>query len=59
LYALGEFELALIYYYRGKNLREDIKEFLLGVIKTNEAIDNCVGGIVLFIVDCIFLIYYL
>lgn len=45
LYAMGEFELALVFYHRGKKLRGDVKEFQLGINKAQEAIDNCVGGI--------------
>jgi len=43
LYAMGEFELALVFYHRGKKLRSDVKEFQLGINKAQEAIDNCVG----------------
>lgn len=43
LYATGEFELALVFYHRGKKLRGDVKEFQLGINKAQEAIDNCVG----------------
>lgn len=41
---MGEFELALVFYHRGKKLRGDVKEFQLGINKAQEAIDNCVGG---------------
>ncbi|KAI3378335.1 hypothetical protein SNEBB_011084 [Seison nebaliae] len=44
LYSMGEFELALVYYYRGKKYRPDIREFQLGINKSQEAIDNCVGA---------------
>lgn len=47
LYAMGEFELALVFYHRGKKLRSDVKEFQLGINKAQEAIDNCVGGILI------------
>jgi hypothetical protein len=40
---MGEFELALVFYHRGKKLRGDVKEFQLGINKAQEAIDNCVG----------------
>ncbi|CAF0922726.1 unnamed protein product, partial [Brachionus calyciflorus] len=43
LYAMGEFELALVFYHRGKRLRSDIREFHLGISKAEEAINNCVG----------------
>ncbi len=45
LYAMGEFELALMFYHRGKKLRSDLREFQLGINKAQEAIDNSVGGI--------------
>lgn len=44
LYAMGEFELALVFYHRGKKIRGDVREFQLGINKAQEAIDNCVGG---------------
>jgi tetratricopeptide repeat protein 25 len=44
LYAMGEFELALMFYHRGKKLRPDLREFQLGINKAQEAIDNSVGG---------------
>jgi tetratricopeptide repeat protein 25 len=44
LYGMGEFELALVFYHRGKKLRGDLREFQLGISKAQEAIDNCVGG---------------
>ena len=44
LYAMGEFELALVFFHRGKKIRSDVREFQLGINKAQEAIDNCVGG---------------
>lgn len=44
LYAKGEFELALVFYHRCKKLRQDGKEFQIGINKAQEAIENCVGG---------------
>lgn len=41
---MGEFELALMFYHRGKKLRGDLREFQLGINKAQEAIDNSVGG---------------
>ena len=41
---MGEFELALMFYHRGKKLRSDLREFQLGINKAQEAIDNSVGG---------------
>ncbi|XP_078385610.1 outer dynein arm-docking complex subunit 4 isoform X6 [Cetorhinus maximus] len=44
LYAKGEFELALMFYHRGHNLRPDDHNFRLGIQKAREAIDNSVGS---------------
>ncbi|XP_067825449.1 outer dynein arm-docking complex subunit 4 isoform X2 [Heptranchias perlo] len=44
LYAKGEFELALMFYHRGHNLRPDDRNFRLGIQKAREAIDNSVGS---------------
>ena len=41
---MGEFELALVFFHRGKKLRSDVREFQLGINKAQEAIDNSVGG---------------
>ncbi|XP_028268382.1 outer dynein arm-docking complex subunit 4 [Parambassis ranga] len=40
LYYLGEFEFALVFYHRGQKLRPQIKEFRMGIHKTQEAIEN-------------------
>jgi len=37
---MGEFELALVFYHRGKKLRGDVKEFQLGINKAQEAIHS-------------------
>ena len=44
LYAVGDFELALVFYHRGKKLRTELDEFRLGIQKAQEAIDNSIGG---------------
>lgn len=44
LYQMGDFEFALVYYHRGQSLRPEITEFRLGIQKSQEAIDNCVGS---------------
>ena len=44
LYALGEFEMALVFYSRGLRLRPDMAIFPLGVDTATEAIENAVGG---------------
>lgn len=43
LYAVGDFELALVFYHRGKKLRPELDEFRLGIQKAQEAIDNSIG----------------
>uniref|UniRef100_A0A8D3A4D0 Outer dynein arm-docking complex subunit 4 n=1 Tax=Scophthalmus maximus TaxID=52904 RepID=A0A8D3A4D0_SCOMX len=44
LYYMGEFEFGLVFYHRGQKLRPQIQEFRLGIQKTQEAIENCVGS---------------
>jgi len=44
LYQMGDFEFALVFYHRGQNLRPELQEFRLGIQKSQEAIDNCVGS---------------
>uniref|UniRef100_A0AAY4CRB7 Outer dynein arm-docking complex subunit 4 n=1 Tax=Denticeps clupeoides TaxID=299321 RepID=A0AAY4CRB7_9TELE len=44
LYAMGEFEFALVYYHRGYKLRLELHEFRWGIQKAQEAIYNCVGS---------------
>ena len=56
---MGEFELALVFYHRGKKLRGDVKEFQLGINKAQEAIDNCVGGALSFPLLILFFHFYL
>ncbi|XP_031557017.1 tetratricopeptide repeat protein 25-like [Actinia tenebrosa] len=43
LYAMGDFEYALVYYHRGNKLRPELQEFRLGIQKAQEAIDNSIG----------------
>ncbi|CAH2301908.1 tetratricopeptide repeat 25 [Pelobates cultripes] len=43
LYAMGDFEFALVYYHRGFKLRPELQEFRLGIQKAEEAIENSVG----------------
>jgi hypothetical protein len=40
LFAAGNFELSLVFYHKGYHLREDRKEFLLGISKATQAIEN-------------------
>lgn len=44
LYAMGDFEMALVYYHRGNKLRPELDEFRLGIQKAREAIDNSIGN---------------
>ncbi|XP_074835113.1 outer dynein arm-docking complex subunit 4 isoform X1 [Carettochelys insculpta] len=44
LYTMGDFEFALVYYYRGHKLRPELQKFRLGIQKAQEAIDNSVGS---------------
>ncbi|KAM6993693.1 outer dynein arm-docking complex subunit 4 [Passerculus sandwichensis] len=44
LYAMGDFEFALVFYHRGRRLRPDLHKFLLGIHKAEEAIINCIGN---------------
>lgn len=44
LYAMGDFEFALVFYHRGNRLRPELQEFRLGIQKSQEAIDNSVGS---------------
>ncbi|XP_053550123.1 outer dynein arm-docking complex subunit 4 [Bombina bombina] len=43
LYAMGDFEFALVFYHRGYKLRPEQQEFRLGIQKAQEAIENSVG----------------
>jgi len=40
LYHLGDFEMSLVYYYRGMRIRPEFGEFRLGVQKAKDAIQN-------------------
>ncbi|CAD6234032.1 GSCOCG00012352001-RA-CDS [Cotesia congregata] len=40
LYHLGDFELSLVFYYRGMRIRPEFDQFRLGVQKAKEAIQN-------------------
>ena len=44
LYAMGEFEFAMVFYHRGNKLRPELEDFKLGIQKAQEAIENCVGS---------------
>ncbi|NXT04113.1 TTC25 protein, partial [Prunella fulvescens] len=44
LYAMGDFEFALVFYHRGRRLRPDLHKFQLGINKAEEAIINCIGS---------------
>ncbi|XP_072743692.1 outer dynein arm-docking complex subunit 4-like isoform X2 [Anoplolepis gracilipes] len=40
LYHLGDFEMSLMYYYRGMKIRPEFGQFRLGVQKARDAIQN-------------------
>ncbi|KOC71179.1 Tetratricopeptide repeat protein 25 [Habropoda laboriosa] len=40
LYHLGDFEMSLVYYYRGMKIRPEYGQFRLGVQKAKDAIQN-------------------
>ncbi|XP_050463617.1 outer dynein arm-docking complex subunit 4 isoform X2 [Cataglyphis hispanica] len=40
LYHLGDFEMSLMYYYRGMKIRPEFDQFRLGVQKARDAIQN-------------------
>lgn len=40
LYHLGDFEISLVYYYRGMKIRPEYGHFRLGVQKAKDAIKN-------------------
>ncbi len=44
LYAIGEFETALVFFYRCKRIRSDQIEYQIGINKATEAIESAVGG---------------
>ena len=54
LYAMGDFEFALVHYHRGNKLRPELNEFRLGIQKAREAIDNSIGS--KFVLDKILLL---
>lgn len=45
LYHLGDFEMSLVYYYRGMRIRPEFGEFCLGVQKAKDAIQNVLQNI--------------
>ena len=44
LYAKGDFEHALVFYHRGHRIRPELREFLLGIQKAQEAVNNSIGS---------------
>lgn len=44
LYAMGNFEHALVFYHRGHSVRPQMHEFTLGIQKAQEAINNSIGS---------------
>ena len=44
LYAMGDFEHALVFYHRGNKVRPELTEFKLGIQKAQEAVNNSIGS---------------
>ncbi len=44
LYAMGDFETALLMYHRGHKKQPEISDFRLGIQKATEAINNSIGS---------------
>jgi hypothetical protein len=44
-YQMMQFEYALMFYHRGNKLRPEVQAFRLGIQKSQEAIENCIGGL--------------
>lgn len=44
LYAIGDFEFALVHFHRGNRARPEFSEFRVGVQKAREAIENAIGN---------------
>merc|ERR1712048_545767 len=44
LYQKGDFEMALVNFHRGCKKRPELEEFRLGILKSKEAIINCLGA---------------
>lgn len=45
LYRSSDFEGALVYFQRGKQIRPSSNSFRLGVLKSEDAINTFIGGI--------------
>lgn len=43
LYTMSDFEMALVFFHRGNQLRPELPEFKLGIHKAQEAINNAIG----------------
>jgi len=43
-YQMMQFEYALMYYHRGNKIRPEFQAFRLGIQKSQEAIENSIGG---------------
>ena len=44
LYQMGDFERALMFYHRGRKIRPELEEFVLGIQKAQEAVNNSIGS---------------
>uniref|UniRef100_A0A8C4NGJ4 Outer dynein arm-docking complex subunit 4 n=1 Tax=Eptatretus burgeri TaxID=7764 RepID=A0A8C4NGJ4_EPTBU len=45
LYAMGEFEMALVCFHSGQRIRPELDDFRLGIQKVHETIDNSLGSL--------------
>lgn len=44
LYSMGDFEHALMFYHRGHKIRPELDQFVLGIQKAHEAVNNSIGS---------------
>lgn len=44
LYSMGDFEHALMFYHRGHKIRPELNQFVLGIQKAQEAVNNSIGS---------------
>jgi len=64
-YQMMQFEYALMYYHRGNKIRPEVQAFRLGIQKSQEAIENSIGGkifmfsVYLIFTSCFGLLVYL
>jgi len=58
-YHMMQFEYALMYYHRGNKIRPEVKEFRLGIQKSQEAIENSIGGKLMLLLHGVYLLIHL